>query len=108
MREIPEGGGIGAPNFKQRPFQGKLRYQFNFKRFGTSNPSSETKIEIKSSDTTGITIKFECYRTLKTRFLNTNILFLSQLQDIRVKNHEKSVAMIMLDENMIKKGLGSN
>ena len=48
------------------PFHRELSYQFNSKRFGTSIPSSERKIEKWTSDTTGITIKtngIECYRT---------------------------------------------
>ena len=57
------------------PFHRELSYQFNSKRFGTSNPSSEGKIGIWTPDTTGITIKTnetECYRT---EILTGNIAF---------------------------------
>ena len=57
------------------PFHRELSYQFKSKRFGTSDPSSEGKIEIWTPDTTGITIKTnetECYRT---GILTGNIAF---------------------------------
>ena len=68
MREIPEGGGIGAPNFLSVPFEGKLSYQPNSKRFGTSNSSSERKIGFWTFYATGITIRIEYYQKYKTWF----------------------------------------
>ena len=83
------------------PFHRELDYQFNSKRFETSNPSSETKIERRCSDTTGITIKTnetECYRT---EILTGNVPFsccltgnVSFFQQGSIKNIRGSQKMV--------------